>query len=305
MKIESFAADLFKKLEIPVAFVDKAGVNAVCNKAAQSVFGIGDEAVSIETLKKITDTDALDSCRQVVAGGMYFDVNVYHLDGGIALVFHNKDDIIRFEERLRNTEEEINILRKENHDYRNQLHMLMGESIQRENGSEVVMKNRKGVPAEAIHEIINYVNKKFIAELLIGKLTRIYDLGIRFNILPDSVCDELAEGIGYDKYITIIGNLIDNAVDELEQSRKIGGIIDFRIVSNRKWTKISVTDNGRGVEDEQEILNKGFSTKSGENRGLGLYVVKEIAEKYNGSVVVESYPGEGFGIDVTIFGIGE
>lgn len=310
VELDVFALNLFEKTGTPIVFVGFDDKDLSCNNVALSMLGIGNEAeLSPEFLNKKLNFDGVEEFLRnpfsfdavdFFAEDSCYIMEGYKLECGGALVFKTNPD----SEKLRSAEEEIVSLRKENHDYRNQIHMLMGEGITG-GGTDIVKNNPKGIPSDVIREIIAYIEQKFIAELLIGKLTRIYELGIKFNILPDSVCKELTHGIGFDKYITIIGNLIDNATDELEIGKIQGGIIDFRIVTNKDWTKISVTDNGRGTDNEEKILNKGFTTKGGKSRGLGLFVVDEIAKKYNGSVVIESYPGEGFGIDVTIFSMGD
>lgn len=46
-------------------------------------------------------------------------------------------------------------------------------------------------------------------------------------------------------------------------------------------------------------MEKGFSTK-GKDRGTGLWLVHDLVARYGGSLEIESEPGEGTSITITI-----
>jgi two-component system CitB family sensor kinase len=52
---------------------------------------------------------------------------------------------------------------------------------------------------------------------------------------------------------------------------------------------IEIEDAGPGIEDQQmsHIFRKGFSTKEGGNRGLGLSRVTELVGEMHGSIAIE------------------
>ncbi|WP_369293578.1 sensor histidine kinase, partial [Alkalihalophilus lindianensis] len=58
---------------------------------------------------------------------------------------------------------------------------------------------------------------------------------------------------------------------------------------------ILIEDNGCGIPEEIQplIFKKGFSTKNSLDHGIGLYLIKEMVEKANGTIQVESDPGRG------------
>lgn len=85
-------------------------------------------------------------------------------------------------------------------------------------------------------------------------------------------------------------NLIDNAIDAVEQ----GGKIDISFSLEDKEMKVNIKDNGKGIpEDEkQKIFDPFYTTKvSGEGSGLGLDIVKRIIEHHDGRVELRSEPG--------------
>ena len=55
---------------------------------------------------------------------------------------------------------------------------------------------------------------------------------------------------------------------------------------------------------QRSIFNQGFSTKQGEYRGIGLYLINEIVKKGNGTIEVTSEEGEGTAF-VILFELGD
>lgn len=64
---------------------------------------------------------------------------------------------------------------------------------------------------------------------------------------------------------------------------------------------ITVDDTGNGISEEnrEKIFENGFSTK-GDGRGTGLHLIKQLIEKHNGSISVESEEGVGTSFTVTL-----
>ena len=102
--------------------------------------------------------------------------------------------------------------------------------------------------------------------------------------------------------VTVIGNLIENAfeaMNECEDYNQQNELI-FGIYSKPKAVLITVDDTGIGIAPEHlgQIFENGFSTK-GTGRGTGLYQVKQMVERANGSITVESQEGIGTSFSVS------
>ncbi|MFX3839300.1 sensor histidine kinase, partial [Streptococcus suis] len=76
----------------------------------------------------------------------------------------------------------------------------------------------------------------------------------------------------------ILGNLIENAFDSLEQCERADKEITISIEQDEEVCSILVEDNGIGMDEEtrEKMLERGFSTKSRANRGLGLHLVHQL-----------------------------
>ena len=93
----------------------------------------------------------------------------------------------------------------------------------------------------------------------------------------------------------VIHNLVLNAV----QATPAGGSITVRATNGhgpegKRMLKISVSDTGTGIpkEIQQKIFDPYFTTKK-QGSGLGLATSYAIIKKHNGSLEVDSAPGEG------------
>lgn len=94
-----------------------------------------------------------------------------------------------------------------------------------------------------------------------------------------------------DELIQVWTNLIHNGIHAIKEKGNI--IIDTN--STESGVTIQVTDSGTGIDPEiqSKIFDPFFTTKKmGEGSGLGLHICRKIVEKHQGSIKVESQPGE-------------
>jgi signal transduction histidine kinase len=71
-------------------------------------------------------------------------------------------------------------------------------------------------------------------------------------------------------------------------------IIDVVVLSEKNNLKITVTDNGKGISEKVKdlIFEPKFTTKSS-GMGLGLAMIKNIIEAYDGTISFTSEVGIG------------
>jgi two-component system CitB family sensor kinase len=105
--------------------------------------------------------------------------------------------------------------------------------------------------------------------------------------------------------VTIIGNLVDNAVDHLSQTTVAGGEVEIAIWYQDSAIRIDVSDSGDGIEPEnlEAIFERGFTTKDVRSHdGLGLALVSDVVRGYGGLISVDSELGSGtlFSVEVPV-----
>jgi len=86
-------------------------------------------------------------------------------------------------------------------------------------------------------------------------------------------------------------NIIDNAIDAMDGK----GVLRVRTFRDDGCVVVEIGDNGPGIPEDVQahIFEPFFTTKGvGQGTGLGLDTVQRIVRKHNGSINVESKPGD-------------
>jgi len=210
---------------------------------------------------------------------------------GAVAVFKNRTEVVKLAENLTGVKHLVESMRANNHDFINKLHVILG-LIQMQKYDEAVeyIMNVSMVQKEIISGIIHNIEIPSVAALLIGKFARAAELGISFILDNKSSLKESDTNIPSDVFITVLGNLIENAMDSLNTTTPANKKISVSIKSGN-GIEITVSDNGSGIKKTnlKKIFKDGFSTKNN-SRGTGLFVVKNLVKTYNGKITVTSEP---------------
>ncbi len=114
--------------------------------------------------------------------------------------------------------------------------------------------------------------------------------GLRLDI--DTDCPDAAVEADRDKLLTVIGNVVNNAIEAIPE----GGHVQLRCHRESDRVILEIRDDGVGMDEEfiRTRLFKPFETTKGiEGMGIGMYETKEYLESLGGHVEVESRPGHG------------
>jgi PAS domain S-box-containing protein len=114
-------------------------------------------------------------------------------------------------------------------------------------------------------------------------------LGLTRNGKQLIVCDE-------NKLRQVLTNLIDNAIKYSPE----GGDVEVRLATGNDECVIEVADEGLGIPSSEleRIFEKFYRLDPQQTRGvggsgLGLYICRELVERMNGRLEVDSEPGRG------------
>ena len=127
------------------------------------------------------------------------------------------------------------------------------------------------------------------------------ELGIRLLVTPDSRCLERDLLLPVDSFITIAGNLLENALEELCGCQKEVKEITLGIYCREECNLVTCEDTGDGIDEEllAHIYEKGVSSK-GENRGTGLFLIHNLVKEYHGTIEIETEAGLGTCFTLTV-----
>lgn len=103
----------------------------------------------------------------------------------------------------------------------------------------------------------------------------------------------------------IIINLLGNSIKFTPPGNKVKLIVSTSVESTGCRLTFKIIDEGIGMSKEfiENKLYRQFEQEKPDNQGsgLGLYIVKKLVEKMNGTITCESTPGKGTTFTVVIF----
>ncbi|MEU9303784.1 sensor histidine kinase [Streptomyces sp. NPDC048269] len=140
-------------------------------------------------------------------------------------------------------------------------------------------------------EVVTAVGEPVLVALLLGKAAQAHERGVELVVTPDSTAVEGGPGTPPARdLVTVVGNLVDNAMDAL--TGVPGGRIAVTVRSGADGLLLRVTDSGPGLPEGVDVFRRGWSGK-GEGRGLGLALVRQVAQRHGGTAEAAQPPEGG------------
>ncbi|SFX41952.1 Sensor_kinase_SpoOB-type, alpha-helical domain [Thermoactinomyces sp. DSM 45891] len=210
---------------------------------------------------------------------------------------------------LSQVHEYMESMRAKAHEFQNTLYAISG-LIQLQSYDEAIslIQQESQLHQDQILVWTKKVKDKRISAILIGYYNHAKEMKVALQIDPATYIPEHINILNITSFISLLGNLVLNAMEELQ---KVQGERKIRIFMEcvEDTLVLEVEDNGFGIRDEMFpfIFEKGFSTKSitrSEKRGFGLWKVKQIVEEHGGTVLVErgNWDGTLFAITLPLKG---
>ncbi|MBC3984348.1 sensor histidine kinase [Streptomyces sp. AC536] len=163
-------------------------------------------------------------------------------------------------------------------------------------------------------QVVGAVAEPVLAALLLGKAAQASEHAVDFELTPDSHIDDglLPASLPARDLVTILGNLVDNAIDAAGgqtapstrggSGRRSGAPVDGRrgrvtvtVRARDDELTLRVGDNGPGVGPgaAEEIFQRGWSTKAVPGHGLGLAIVRQTVHRNGGTITLGRSPRGG------------
>src|SRR3954447_26819255 len=216
---------------------------------------------------------------------------------GSVTTLRDRTELLELRRELDLTRHVTDTLRAQAHEFSNRLHTIAG-LIELGEADEAVrfVPRLSSSRSELSAAVTAAVRDPVMAALLIAKGSQAAEVGVDLRIGPDSALSVLSNGLSTD-VATVVGNLVDNAMDAASTSPQRWVEIGLGLVDGD--VDVVVRDSGPGVPPgmEREIFRRGVSTKdvhgSGE-RGIGLSLVHLVCTRRGGDVTATSTGGSTF-----------
>lgn len=209
---------------------------------------------------------------------------------GAVSSFRPRDELDLVSQKLTRIEQYADSLRSQAHEHSNKLHTIAG-LIQLDAKEEAL--NLIGAETHDHQQLIQWlltdIPNPVVAGCILGKHNRAKEMGQRLVIDPESHLAELPETLTVDQLVTVLGNLIDNALEATRLSQPQQGEVHLSLTDIGHDVIVEVQDQGPGIPETERarIFEKGVSSKHGESHGLGLHLVQTILEQCHGTIHVE------------------
>ncbi len=213
---------------------------------------------------------------------------------GTVTTMRDSTELAALQGQLSSHKSVTDTLRAQTHEFANQLHTISG-LVQL--GEYDAVRDLVGTLTRRRAEINEAVSRRIsdpaVAALLIAKTSLAAESGVALQLAPESHLAALTPAVATD-VITLLGNLIDNAVDVSVGAEPARATVQ---IDDATGLTIAVADSGPGVPEHlrEQIFARGVTSKPDVpgGRGIGLALVRLVTAQYGGSVEVSDGPDGG------------
>jgi two-component system, CitB family, sensor kinase len=285
---------------------DKAGRVGLVNDEACRLLGL-DQRVAGERAGELAMPQ---SVRDLIAGGRAAGDEL-HLTGervlvvnqqpvqwqgrrfGTVTTLRDRTELEALTGELDTTRAFAESLRSQAHETANRLHTMIvlietgrGEEAVRYATSELELSQR------LTDRVMEAVDEPVVAALLLGKTAQAAERGVELTL--DVSGRVGAAGVSAADLVTVIGNLVDNAIDASADTSSGGRrVVRAGLHADAREIVVDVSDSGPGLSRHvlESAFTRGWSTKvsaSTAGRGLGLALVSQVVRKHGGTIAVST-----------------
>nr|WP_042183668.1 ATP-binding protein [Kibdelosporangium sp. MJ126-NF4]CEL15712.1 Signal transduction histidine kinase CitA regulating citrate metabolism [Kibdelosporangium sp. MJ126-NF4]CTQ93637.1 Signal transduction histidine kinase CitA regulating citrate metabolism [Kibdelosporangium sp. MJ126-NF4] len=298
-----------------VVGIDGGNRIVLVNDHARTLLAIPDDSVG----KSVSDLDFNERMTDVLTGrasgadqivlrrGRVLTMNrmpisLHDKSIGSVVTMRDRTEMVALQNELAATQNTTDTLRAQAHEFSNRLHTISGLIELGEYDEVRQFITTVSTTQQQWHaEVSARIDDSAVAALLIAKASVAAEHGVGLRLSAGSRLSEVDSELSAD-LVTVLGNLVDNAVDALGVTGSGGardGWIEVDISELDDAIRVVVRDSGPGVAPEiaREVFRNGFTTKAAEEggkRGLGLALARQTCIRRQGWIDVHNEGGAVF-----------
>lgn len=209
---------------------------------------------------------------------------------GWVITFRNFNDINVLSMQLTQVTQYVDNLRAIRHEHLNWMATLSGLIY--------MERYEEAQSFIALHSADNQYNLDFITKhfqvpavcgLLIGKYSKAHEIGLKLVFDPACQLKTLPVMITETEFMSILGNLLDNAFNAALKNPNGNKTIHLYLSDATDEVVIEVSDQGCGVDENMRdsIFEPGVTSQDASEHGIGLHLVSTYVKKANGYITFE------------------
>ncbi|HET6479749.1 MAG TPA: sensor histidine kinase [Actinoplanes sp.] len=281
---------------------DRAGRVTLVNDEARRLLGLTDDALDMPPeISELLASKTAVADEPVLAGDQVLVANQREIRSegqrvGTVLTLRDHTELRALTGELDSVRGLTEALRAQAHEAANRLHtvLTMVELGRTEEAVRLATAELE-VAQQLTDQVVGALSEPVLAALLLGKSAQAAERGVQL-VVDDASRLGRTPLPGRD-LLTVVGNLVDNALEAVVGTAPPREVTVL-VVESDGGVLVRVGDTGPGLSSA-EAFRRGWSTKA-QGRGLGLALVKQVADRHGGSIDVASAPGGGALITVRL-----
>ncbi|RGI29079.1 sensor histidine kinase [Melissococcus sp. OM08-11BH] len=233
---------------------------------------------------KQTDQELLLNTTTLIA--TISPIMVHDTFNGSVITFRDQSEMSQLIHTLSGSQQYIDALRAQTHEFMNKTHVIMGLIEQKKYDlvQDYIQQISHDYQKEVGH-VTDIIKSPAIAGFILGKINEAKEQNVNLTLDPSSFLPDLTIDDTVHHTIQILGNLLDNAIDATKEEiiKNVNLLITYEMEGS--ILIIEVIDSGCGIQhtDVEKLFQKGFSTK-GIGRGYGLHAIYRIVNEHGGLI---------------------
>ena len=224
--------------------------------------------------------------------GMRGKVPVY----GTVATLRDRTEIEALGSELQTMRTLSDALRAQTHEHANRLHTMVSLLELGRTGEALDFATKDlALSQQLTDDMVGSIDEPVVGALVMGKVAEAHERGVQLDV--STLGAGTAPGLAVQDLVTILGNLLDNAIDAAADAPPPRRVV-LALEADEEGLDIAVNDSGTPIDpaDAERIFRHGFSTKPAVTggRGIGLALVRQAVQRLGGTLAINGRRGAKF-----------
>lgn len=178
----------------------------------------------------------------------------------------------------------VSTVKSDRHDLNNHLTVIVG-LIQLGKFDQASRYIHNLIGEIQINNKILLINNPILASVILANLNRFQGANIKleFNIRSEKI----TELISITDFVRLLTNLLDNAYEEVAGMIEPQRVVSLDIFETNSGAALTISNSTTKEQFDTKLIELKQTTKGNRaDRGYGLFIIREIVNKYNGMIEI-------------------